>query len=74
MPDRNKISLKGKTAFISGASKGMGVEIARNFAEAGADLALTGRSLEGLAETEEIAKDFGVNVWVKAAPGFSNFT
>jgi NAD(P)-dependent dehydrogenase (short-subunit alcohol dehydrogenase family) len=67
MPDRNKISLKGKTAFISGASKGMGVEIARNLAEAGADLALTGRSKEGLAETGEIARDLGVNVWIGAA-------
>ncbi len=63
MPARNQISLEGKIAFISGASKGIGVEIARNFAEAGADLAITGRSREGLAETEEIAKGFGVSVW-----------
>ncbi len=63
MPDRNQISLKGKTAFISGASKGMGVEIARNFAEAGADLAITARNKEGLAETEKIASEFGVSVW-----------
>lgn len=63
MPDRNNISLKGKIAFISGASKGMGVEIARNFAEAGADLAITARNKEGLAETEKIARAFGVDVW-----------
>lgn len=67
MPGKNTISLKGKIAFISGASKGMGVEIARNFAEAGADLAITARSKEGLAETEAIAKDFGVNVWSATA-------
>lgn len=67
MPDRNQISLKGKTAFISGASKGMGVEIARNFAEAGADLAITARNREGLAETEKIAKAFGVSVWTGTA-------
>ncbi|MDA0233036.1 MAG: SDR family NAD(P)-dependent oxidoreductase [Chloroflexi bacterium] len=67
MPDRNRISLKGKIAFISGASKGIGVEIARNLAEAGADLALTGRSKEGLAETEKIAKSFGVDVWIGTA-------
>ena len=59
MPNRNNISLKGKTAFISGASKGMGVEIVRNFAEAGADLALTARDEAGLAQTEKLAREFG---------------
>ncbi len=67
MPDRNHISLKGKTAFISGASKGMGVEIARNFAEAGADLALTARDEAGLAQTAEMAGEFGVEVWTGTA-------
>lgn len=67
MPNRNHISLKGKTAFISGASKGMGVEIARNFAEAGADLAITARSEDGLAETAKMAEEFGVNVWSATA-------
>lgn len=67
MPDRNQISLNGKIAFISGASKGMGVEIAKNFAEAGADLAITARNEEGLAETEKIARAFGVDVWSATA-------
>ncbi len=67
MPARNQISLKGKTAFISGASKGMGVEIARNFAEAGADLALTARNEEQLAETAGMAREFGVEVWTSIA-------
>lgn len=67
MPDRNKISLKGKIAFITGASKGIGVEIARNLAEAGADLALTGRDSEDLAETAAMAQSFGVEVWCATA-------
>ena len=67
MPDRNNISLKGKTAFITGASKGMGVEIARNLAEAGADLALTARNAEELSQTAAMAAKFGVSVWSQTA-------
>lgn len=67
MSDKSKISLKGKTAFISGASKGIGVEIARNFAQCGADLALSGRSPEGLALTADMARKFGVKVWTGTA-------
>jgi NAD(P)-dependent dehydrogenase (short-subunit alcohol dehydrogenase family) len=67
MPERNVISLQGKTAFISGASKGIGSEIARNLAQAGARLALTGRSRQGLIETRSSAESFGVDVWIGTA-------
>ena len=43
--------LNGKKAFITGASRGIGQEIAVAFAEAGADLALVARSEDGLAAT-----------------------
>ena len=43
--------LSGKKALITGASRGIGQEIAVAFAEAGADLALVARSEDGLATT-----------------------
>lgn len=61
------ISLKGKIAFISGASKGIGVSIAELFAAAGADLALTARNEEQLEQTAEAARKHGVKVWTKTA-------
>ncbi len=43
--------LTGKTAFVTGASRGIGRSIAVAFAQAGADVALVARTAEGLAET-----------------------
>ncbi len=45
--------LTGKTAFVTGASRGIGRAIAVALAEAGADVALVARSADGLAETAE---------------------
>ncbi|XP_041453511.1 3-oxoacyl-[acyl-carrier-protein] reductase FabG-like [Lytechinus variegatus] len=41
-------SLKGKVALVTGASSGIGAEIARHFASLGCRLALTGRDMEAL--------------------------
>jgi NAD(P)-dependent dehydrogenase (short-subunit alcohol dehydrogenase family) len=49
----NPFDLTGKTAFVTGASRGLGQQFARALAEAGADLAITSRtrsSLEPFAE------------------------
>ena len=43
--------LTGKTAFVTGASRGIGKVIAVALAEAGADVALVARSESGLADT-----------------------
>jgi NAD(P)-dependent dehydrogenase (short-subunit alcohol dehydrogenase family) len=52
--------LKGKIALITGASRGIGVGIATKFAEAGADLLLSARSMEDLEATAQKARTYGV--------------
>ena len=48
-------SLKGRVVVITGASSGLGLQMAKGFAEQGADLALLARRLDRL---EKIAADF----------------
>ena len=45
--------LTGKTAFVTGASRGIGRAIAVAFAQAGADVAIVARTAEGLADTAD---------------------
>lgn len=51
MVDYNPFSLKGKTILVTGASSGIGREIAIQTAKSGASLILTGRNTERLNET-----------------------
>ncbi len=51
--------LAGKKALVTGASRGIGRVIAAAFATAGADVAVTARSKEGLAETARIVRERG---------------
>jgi NAD(P)-dependent dehydrogenase (short-subunit alcohol dehydrogenase family) len=46
-----RISLAGQRALVTGASRGLGAEIAAVFADAGADLVITGRDTAGLEAT-----------------------
>ncbi len=50
------MSLVGRTAFITGASRGIGRGIAVELATAGADVALVGRDLDALNETVAACK------------------
>jgi NAD(P)-dependent dehydrogenase (short-subunit alcohol dehydrogenase family) len=50
MPWTDRFSIAGRKAMITGASKGIGAEIARVFAEAGADIVAVGRDAHDLAQ------------------------
>lgn len=52
-------SLEGKTAFLTGASSGIGRQIAIAMGEAGANLALVARRTNALEETAALAKAAG---------------
>ena len=56
--------LTGKTAFVTGASRGIGRAIAVGLAEAGADVALVARSADGLADTAEAIDAIGRKAFV----------
>ncbi len=65
-------SLKGKTAIISGAGAGIGLAVARGYAEAGADVAIWYHSnKDAHKRAEEIAKEFGVKCRYFAGDEFS---
>jgi short-subunit dehydrogenase len=52
MPDlASRLSLQGKRALVTGASRGIGAEIATVFADTGADVAIVGRDAKGLDAT-----------------------
>jgi dehydrogenase/reductase SDR family protein 4 len=55
-------SLEGKVAVVTGASRGMGEEMARVFAQAGARVVLNSRREEGINEAAEKIKAAGGDV------------
>ncbi|MEO1538250.1 MAG: SDR family oxidoreductase [Pseudomonadota bacterium] len=55
-------SLKGKRAFVTGSSQGIGFALARGLAEAGADIVLNGRDGAKLSQAAAILKGDGANV------------
>lgn len=60
--------LEGRRSLITGASRGIGADLARAFAEAGAAVVLSGRDGESLArQAEELAVTYGVRTAVVAA-------
>ncbi len=60
MPDyTNRITLAHQRALITGASRGLGAEIAAVFADAGADLVITGRDAAGLEATRQVVEKHG---------------
>ena len=67
-PEQHQRPLSGRKALITGASRGIGADIARAYAEAGADLVLTARDGAALEEpAARLADEHGVRTAVLAA-------
>ena len=62
--------LKGKVAFITGSTKGIGKEFALGFAREGADVIVNGRNLEkAAAVAKEIKVENALNSVIPFHPG-----
>ena len=63
LPGIRQFDLTGKSAIITGGSKGLGLAMAAGLASAGASLMLVNRNAEeGAAAARELSADYGVNV------------
>lgn len=60
--ERRRMDFDGKTVVISGASRGLGLELARGFADEGADLVLLARDQVDLAHAAKELRRYGTNV------------
>lgn len=59
---KRRMDFNGKTVLISGASRGLGLELARGFADEGANLVLLARDQNTLTESAKELRRYGVNV------------
>jgi NAD(P)-dependent dehydrogenase (short-subunit alcohol dehydrogenase family) len=59
MPEKGLFDITGKTAIVTGASRGLGRAFAEVLAEYGADVACVGRDQAMLKETIDIISSFG---------------
>jgi gluconate 5-dehydrogenase len=63
LPGIKQFDLTGKTAIITGGSKGLGLAMAAGLASAGADLLLINRNADaGAQAAKELAREYGVKV------------
>ena len=63
MPVLDRFKLDGKRALVTGASRGLGFQMALALAEAGADVGITGRDDASLAEAATALRATGREVW-----------
>lgn len=58
----DKFDLHGKTALITGGSRGIGKSVAEGFAQAGADIAIIARGSDEAKKTTEELRKYGTKV------------
>jgi short-subunit dehydrogenase len=63
MGTRRLYDLRGKTTLITGGSRGLGLLLARQFASAGARVAITARDPEELSRAADNLRQFGLEVF-----------
>ena len=64
---RQLFDLEGKTALVTGGSRGLGLQIAEALGEAGARVMLTSRKAEDLEESATLLKKKGIDaIWIAA--------
>ena len=54
--------LKGRWALISGASRGIGQQVALGLAEEGCNLVIHGRRFDNLSKTTELVKSYDIEI------------
>ena len=59
--------LEGKTAIVTGASRGIGAAIAHRLCEVGANVVICSRSIESVSQTANVLKDNSYTVHAMAA-------
>ena len=64
---QERFSIEGRKALVTGASKGIGAEIADVFAQAGADIVAVGRDADDLARVAETVRGHGRDCLTLAA-------
>ena len=58
----NRFSMKGSNAVVTGATRGIGLAIARGFLKSGATVTLCGRKQEGVDDALADLSDHASNV------------
>lgn len=59
-PVRDRFRLDGRTAVVTGGTSQLGLAIARALGEAGARIALTGRTIDGVSQRCEMLSSIGI--------------
>ena len=66
MPANDLFSLRGRTALVTGGSRGLGLEIAQGLGETGARVAIAARRKEWLDEAQRSLRALEIEAMARA--------